>query len=113
MDAINKFFIKRSYWLQIEIRCNIMSRNEELKWMNWSITFHRFRQAPDDTDIVSSGVFCIMKKFFLNAKRIANVRFTHRCPGKESLAMVKINGEEKQLDGRNLLEYLKEARFEP
>lgn len=103
MDAINKFFIKRSYWLQIEIRCNIMSRNEELKWMNWSITFHRFRQAPDDTDIVSSGVFCIMKKFFLN----------HRCPGKESLAMVKINGEEKQLDGRNLLEYLKEARFEP
>lgn len=25
--------------------------------------------------------------------------------------MVKINGEEKQLDGRNLLEYLKEARF--
>lgn len=34
--------------------------------MNWSITFHRFRQAPDDTDIVSSGVFCIMKKFFLN-----------------------------------------------
>lgn len=103
MDAINKFFIKRSYWLQIEIRCNIMSRNEELKWMNWSITFHRFRQAPDDTDIVSSGVFCIMKKFFLN----------HRCPGKESLAVVKINGEEKQLDGRNLLEYLKEARFEP
>ena len=69
-----------------------MSRNEELKWMNWSITFHRFRQAPDD-----------MKKFFLN----------HRCPGKESLAVVKINGEEKQLDGRNLLEYLKEARFEP
>ena len=103
MDAINKFFIKWSYWLQIEIRCNIMSRNEELKWMNWSITFHRFRQAPDDTDIVSSGVFCIMKKFFLN----------HRCPGKESLAVVKINGEEKQLDGRNLLEYLKEARFEP
>ena len=103
MDAINKFFIKRSSWLQIEIRCNIMSRNEELKWMNWSITFHRFRQAPDDTDIVSSGVFCIMKKFFLN----------HRCPGKESLAVVKINGEEKQLDGRNLLEYLKEARFEP
>ena len=103
MDAINKFFIKRSYWLQIEIRCNIMSRNEELKCMNWSITFHRFRQAPDDTDIVSSGVFCIMKKFFLN----------HRCPGKESLAVVKINGEEKQLDGRNLLEYLKEARFEP
>ena len=103
MDAINKFFIKRSYWLQIEIRCNIMSRNEELKWMNWSITFHRFRQAPDDTDLVSSGVFCIMKKFFLN----------HRCPGKESLAVVKINGEEKQLDGRNLLEYLKEARFEP
>ena len=103
MDAINKFFIKRSYWLQIEIRCNIMSRNEELKWMNWSITFHRFRQAPDDTDIVSSGVFCIMKKFFLN----------HRCPGKESLAVVKINGEEKQIDGRNLLEYLKEARFEP
>ena len=103
MDAINKFFIKRSYWLQIEIRCNIMSRNEELKWMNWSITFHRFRQAPDDTDIVSSGVFCIMKKFFLN----------HRGPGKESLAVVKINGEEKQLDGRNLLEYLKEARFEP
>ena len=103
MDAINKFFIKRSYWLQIEIRCNIMSRNEELKWMNWSITFHRFRQAPDDTDIVSSGVFCIMKKFFQN----------HRCPGKESLAVVKINGEEKQLDGRNLLEYLKEARFEP
>lgn len=44
-----------------------------------------------------------MKKFFLN----------HRCPGKESLAVVKINGEEKQLDGRNLLEYLKEARFEP
>ena len=103
MDAINKFFIKRSYWLQIEIRCNIMSRNKELKWMNWSINFHRFRQAPDDTDIVSSGVFCIMKKFFLN----------HRCPGKESLAVVKINGEEKQLDGRNLLEYLKEARFEP
>ena len=27
-------------------------------------TFHRCRQAPDDTDIVSSGVFCIMKKFF-------------------------------------------------
>jgi len=27
--------------------------------------------------------------------------------------MVKINGEEKQLDGRNLLEYLKEAGFEP
>lgn len=54
-----------------------------------------------------------MKKFFLNAKRIANVRFTHRCPGKESLAVVKINGEEKQVDGRNLLEYLKEARFEP
>ena len=52
-----------------------------------------------------------MKKFFLNAKRITNVRFTHRCPGKESLAIVKINGEEKQLDGRNLLEYLKEARF--
>ena len=52
-----------------------------------------------------------MKKFFLNAKRITNVRFTHRCPGKENLAMVKINGEEKQLDGRNLLEYLKEAGF--
>ena len=64
MDAINKFFIKRSYWLQIEIRCNIMSRNEELKWMNWSITFHRFRQAPDDTDIVSSGVFLYHEENF-------------------------------------------------
>ena len=104
MDASDKFFTKRPYWyLQIKVRCDIMNRNGELKWMNWSITFHRFRQAPDDTGIVSSGVFCIMKKFFLN----------HRCPGKESLAVVKINGEEKQLDGRNLLEYLKEARFEP
>ena len=27
--------------------------------------------------------------------------------------MVKINGEEKEIAGKNLLEYLKEAEFEP
>ena len=27
--------------------------------------------------------------------------------------MVKINGEEKEIAGKNLLEYLKEAGFEP
>lgn len=43
--------------------------------------------------ILYRPVFLYHEEIFLN----------HRCPGKESLAMVKINGEEKQLDGRNLL----------
>ena len=55
--------------------------------------------APLFTDADRRRMIQIVRCFLYHEEIFLN----HRCPGKESLAMVKINGEEKQLDGRNLL----------
>lgn len=55
-------------------------------------------QAPYDTRSVSYGAILLS---LVQDKR------------EEKAYMVKINGEERELAGRNLLEYLKETGFEP
>ena len=68
-------------------------------------TFHRTVQAPDNAESVLSGAFFDI---------ISEINFTHLYGvknGERSMRMVKLNGEEKELAGKNLLEYLKAAGF--
>ena len=62
--------------------------------------FTEYLQAPDDTKSVSFGAFFVCLEIKVSERERRN-------------RMVKINGEEKEIAGKNLLEFLKETGFEP